>query len=105
MNSITFNLLIDGCHTLLLIYLAKEVSNVIIHIYSISNRITRIIFDIINKLMHLIKKIKNSKSGVLSIDKEKDIKTIKKFMYIVLEEQRNINTDFIDFVNSINKRY
>lgn len=63
------------------------------------------IHNIINKLMHLIKKIKNSKSGVLSIDKEKDIKTIKKFMYIVLEEQRNINTDFIDFVNSINKRY
>ena len=57
------------------------------------------IHNIINKLMHLIKKIKNSKSDDLSIDKDKDIKTIKKFMYIVLEEQRNINTDFIDFVN------
>lgn len=63
------------------------------------------IHNIINKLMHLIKKIKNSKSDDVSIDKEKDIKTIKKFMYIVLEEQRNINTDFIDFVNSINKQY
>ena len=60
---------------------------------------------IINKLMHLIKKIKNSQSGDIALEQEKDIKTIKKFMYIILEEQRNINTDFIDFVNSINKRY
>ena len=55
--------------------------------------------------MRLIKKIKNSQSDDITLEREKDIKTIKKFMYIILEEQRNINTDFIDFVNSINKRY
>lgn len=65
------------------------------------------IYNIVNKLMHLIKKIKNSQAdeGVGLRDKQKDIKTIKKFMYIILEEQRNINTNFINFVNSINKYY
>jgi len=58
---------------------------------------------IVNKMLYLIKKINNSLKETES--KEKDIQTVKSLMYIVLEEQRNINSTFVDFMNTVNKHY
>jgi len=64
-----------------------------------------------NKMMFLIKKIQIStqpKPRVYedcSYDKNADIRIIKRFMFTLLEEQKNVNSKFIDFMNSVNKHY